>query len=86
MLKGEIVAKIDNNEDEIIFEMESGNKYKMYHNQDCCEFVRIDEIVNLDYLEGNEIINIVENFDSVESEYGSGTRTTYIKTPTIIKL
>lgn len=31
--------------DEIIFTCESGDKFRMYHGQDCCESVGIDDIV-----------------------------------------
>ena len=40
------LTKIDVNmeQDEIIFTCENGDKYKMYHQRDCCESVVIDDI------------------------------------------
>ena len=35
---------VNDNQDEIIFECTDGIKYKMYHEQDCCEDVSIEDI------------------------------------------
>jgi len=35
----------DGEDDEIIFTTTTGERYKMYHRQDCCEDVSIDDIV-----------------------------------------
>ena len=43
--KGKTFKKIERiDDDEIIFTAGNGNSYKMYHENDCCEHVRIDEI------------------------------------------
>lgn len=46
ILKGEILTAIDVNkhDDEIIFITNKGKRYKMYHDQDCCERVKIESI------------------------------------------
>ena len=49
-LLGKTLTKIDVTKggkwyDEIVFTTEKGERYKMYHNQDCCESVTIDDIV-----------------------------------------
>jgi hypothetical protein len=44
-LLGMTIGSIDNSGDEIIFEMEGGRIFKMYHDQDCCEHVSVEEIV-----------------------------------------
>lgn len=45
-LKGEILINIEINKDwdEMYFHTESGKTFKMYHSQDCCESVDIDDI------------------------------------------
>ena len=45
-LKGKILSKIENkDDDELIFTLNTGEKYKLYHDQDCCEGVYIEEII-----------------------------------------
>lgn len=57
-LLGRVVKRIQQNGNEsIIFFMEDGDVYKMFHEQDCCEDVRIEEIHgNLDDLCGSPIL------------------------------
>lgn len=43
-LLGKKLSKIENLDDELIFYCENGDKYKLYHSQDCCERVIIDDI------------------------------------------
>ena len=44
-LKGKVLSKIEKiNNEELIFHLENGDKYKLYHPQDCCESVSIDDI------------------------------------------
>jgi len=44
LLKIERAGEKDNSEDAIIFHTSEGEVYKMYHSQDCCECVGIDDI------------------------------------------
>lgn len=45
-LKGKIITSIEigSNDDEINFTCKDGTKYLMYHEQNCCESVSIDDI------------------------------------------
>lgn len=43
-LVGKTLTSVEKSHDEIIFHCSTGEKYKMYHDQDCCEDVYIDDI------------------------------------------
>ena len=45
VLKGQTLVDIHADDAEITFITKEGNSYKMYHDQDCCEDVRIDAVV-----------------------------------------
>lgn len=50
-----VVKNSDN--DELLFETTDGGKYRMYHSQDCCEGVTIDDICgDLEDLIGSPIL------------------------------
>jgi hypothetical protein len=57
-LKGKVLSKIDKTDnEELIFYLETGEKYKLYHSQDCCESVSIEDINgDLEDLIGAEIL------------------------------
>lgn len=66
-LKGKtlINIEINNDQDEILFTTACGIKYKMYHDQDCCEYVSIDDICgDLQDIIGSEILVAEEVCDS----------------------
>lgn len=68
-LLGEFVTKIENKSYELIFHCKSGNVYKMYHEQDCCEEVAIEEIIgNFDDLLDSKILQ-AEETTKKDSEY-----------------
>ena len=73
ILKGKILTNIEINEeeDEITFTDSEGVKYLMYHEQDCCEEVNIEDIcgdinnlLNTPIVLAEEVINTGEVEDS----------------------
>lgn len=58
-LKGKIIQKIERlvDDDELIFYISDSEGYRMYHYQDCCETVQIEDICgDLDLLIGEPIL------------------------------
>lgn len=46
-LLGKVIVKVENLEigdDEIIFTLDNGDRYKLYHDQNCCEQVYINDV------------------------------------------
>ena len=87
-LLGKILTKIEvtNSKDEILFYTDEGNTYKMYHEQDCCESVTIDDINgDLDNLIGNPILIAEEstNSDNPQSQYDESFTWTFYKLATV---
>lgn len=58
------VERIGN--DELIFTVDNGDRYKLYHSQDCCETVEIEDICgDLDDLVGSPILRAEEAVSNV---------------------
>lgn len=95
-LLGKILIDVTNNNDEIIFTLNNGVKYKMYHSQNCCETVRIDDICgDLSDLIGSPILKAEkvsnegfekeweENFNGDEVYFPESHTWTFYKLATI---
>ncbi|BDR67002.1 hypothetical protein K144312032_12300 [Clostridium tetani] len=87
ILVGKVLKKIEVNEwnDEIYFHEENGNRYKMFHYQDCCENVSIEDICgNLEDLAGTPILMAEEstNNDVPKGEYDESFTWTFYKIAT----
>lgn len=85
-LKGRVISDIIVNEDkdEMRFDMEDGRSYLLYHNQDCCEGVYIEDICgDLKHLIGYRV-EMAEETSNGETETASGCeRWTFYKLATI---
>ena len=91
-LLGKTLSRVigDKNDHELIFETTDGERYKMYHEQDCCESVWIEDIdAPIEDLVGDPILLAEEsdsddNYDIPESQYGDGSETwTFYKLSTV---
>lgn len=68
-LIGKTLSDIKRNEDQLIFVLTDGTEYKMYHEQDCCEKVSIDDINgNLSNLIGTPILLAKESTSTEPSD------------------
>ena len=64
--------------EEIIFELENGDKWKMYHSQDCCEEVWLEDINGkVEDILNTPILKFDEKVQDDEEAYESGTYTFY---------
>ena len=78
-LKGTTLVQIHVNreQDEIIFVSDDGQRWKMFHQQDCCESVTLEEIIgDLDDLLNSPIL-VAEERTREDPESESGTWTFY---------
>ena len=77
-----------NGYDELLFTMDNGDLYIMYHSQDCCEYVRIEDIDgDLNDLVGSPVLQAEvvsgETQDSWEEERQDSYTWTFYKFATI---
>ena len=69
-LLGKILVDVINvNNNELIFICDNGDKYKLYHPQDCCEYVEIEDICgDLKDLIGNPVLIAEENSTDINPD------------------
>ena len=82
VLKGKYLDRIEASDDEITFFMKDGSEYQMYHYQDCCENVRIEEVVGTPLNEFHGLIveaEEISNADGPEPEYADSYTWTFYK-------
>lgn len=78
-LVGKTVTDIDKGDDVIHFTCDDGTRYDMYHDQDCCECVTIEDICgSLDDLIGSPILEAYESSEPAnKNDWGTSTWTFY---------
>jgi len=89
-LVGKTLVSVENKAgDELVFTLDNGEKYKLYHSQDCCELVTIEDIIgDLDDLVGSPILMAEEatsreNPEGFSREYQDSFTWTFYKLATI---
>lgn len=88
-LFGSTLSEVVNTGKEIIFTLENGEQYKLYHIQDCCEYVYVEDVIgDLDDLVGTPLLMAeeVSNFEEppVPDDYEAESYTwTFYKLATI---
>lgn len=71
-LLGKVLSSVENrNDEELVFTLDNGKKYKLYHEQDCCESVCIEDIIgDLSDLVGSPILMAEEITNRDENPQG----------------
>jgi hypothetical protein len=78
VLIGKTITHIERTDETLIFTCSNGDRYKMYHQQECCEYVYIEDIVGeLSDLIGTPIMKAEETTNSEYEDYTSRTWTFY---------
>lgn len=73
------VSDVKTTDDEVIFTMDEGSRFKFFHVQDCCEDVGVSGIEgDLQSLVGAQITGVAENVTTGDDyDSGSWTKTVY---------
>lgn len=75
---GMTISRIDVGDDEIRFVVDDGREYVMYHQQDCCEGVSVDDVVgDVADLIGSPVLRAEERSQSGGNADGTETWTFY---------
>ncbi len=90
VLLGKTLTSIENRDNEqLIFTLADGSRYRMYHDQDCCETVTVEDIIGeLDNLIGSpllmaEVVTSQENPAGIEKQYQDSFTWTFYKFATV---
>jgi len=81
VLLGMKLTEVDVGDNEIFFKTSDGKTFKMYHKQDCCENVHVEDIVgDVKDLVGSPIVEASEECSSgPDGEYGDSSTWTFYK-------
>lgn len=90
-LLNKTISHIDKGDEQILFTLNDGSMFRMWHSQDCCESVTIDDIAgDLDdligqpVLQAEEVSNVNENPPGIKiEEYQDSFTWTFYKLATI---
>lgn len=83
---GKVCIKIDKHDDAVMFYFSDSTRYKMYHEQNCCESVCLEDVCgDLDDLIGHPMLMAEEvDNDQPESDHEVESETwTFVKMATI---
>lgn len=87
VLVGKTLTNVENrNDDEIVFTVDDGSKFMLYHSQDCCENVCVEDIVgDLSDLIGSPILQAeeVSNEDAPRECHSDSYTWTFYKLATM---
>tara|TARA_Y100001973_G_C5169748_1_gene318299 strand:+ start:138 stop:500 length:363 start_codon:yes stop_codon:yes gene_type:complete len=84
-LEGLVIFNIhQKGDEEIVFTTNCGKKFRMFHDQDCCEHVRIEEIVGgeLQDLVGEKILLAEEVSNQEDGDWETSKTWTFYKIST----
>jgi hypothetical protein len=71
-----VSVQVNNGNDEILFTAESGRTFLMFHIQDCCESVSIEDICGeLDWLVGSPMVSAYVSGSDEDTSEGDDKRT-----------
>lgn len=80
VVKGQVIESVEGLEkqsEELVINFKSGNSIKMYHEQNCCESVWLEDFEEPKNLIGSTIIKLVVDENQEGSGWGSRTWTFY---------
>lgn len=88
-LLGKTITKVTVGDNQITFDVDDGSSYKMYHSQDCCESVNVEDVCgDVENLVGSPILQAEEsssndNPEGVAKEYQDSFTWTFYRLATI---
>lgn len=77
-LEGKIITQVDEYAAECVFHLSTGEQYKMWHDQDCCEYVRLESVDQpWETIYGSPVLLAEERTNTKETSDGRCTHTFY---------